>query len=72
MIGLLAIAAAAPFIGLVNAVIRASALFWPTMILLGAVHSGIPAVPALGWELTWLVVALITVLVPFASSGSDS
>ena len=63
---------AAPFITIGAAFLRALILFWPTMLLLGAVHSHIPAVPSLGWQATFLVVALIGLLVPVSASSSSS
>jgi hypothetical protein len=43
-------------------------LFWPTMILFGAVHSHLPWVPPLNAVTTFLVVALISILVSTGSS----
>jgi hypothetical protein len=63
---------AAPLIAIGAAFLRALVLFWPTMLLLGAVHSHIPAIPSLGWQATFLVVALISLLVPVATSSSSS
>lgn len=64
------IALAAPLLVLAYAFLRALMLFWPTMLLLGAVHSHLPWVPPLGAVATFLVVALISVLIP-TSAGDD-
>jgi len=52
------------------AALSAVMLFWPVMILLGAVHSqpGLEWVPALGWWPTLLVVLLLHCLIPSRSS----
>ena len=50
---------------------RALLLFWPTMVLLGAVHSHLPWVPPLGAAATFLVVMLLSVLVPTSSTSND-
>jgi len=62
----------APVFSLLGAFLRALMLFWPTMLLLGAVHSYLPSVPALGWSATFFVVALISVLIPTGISTSTS
>lgn len=61
----------APLLELASAFLRALVLFWPTMIVLGMIHPLIPAIPALGWWATFLLVALISLLVPTSSGGSD-
>lgn len=43
---------------------RALVLFWPTMIVLGAAHSYIPMIPALGWVATFWLVVLFGLLIP--------
>lgn len=55
----------------VLAFIRAAILFWPTMLMLGVVHSipGLEWVPALGWDHTFLVIVLISLL--FGGLGSS-
>lgn len=64
---------ASPLLTLVGAALRATLLFWPTMLLLGAVHTvpGLEFVPALGWSGTWLVVALLSLLIPVGASASS-
>ena len=69
VIGLLALS---PVLVLVGAFLRALLLFWPTMILLGAVHSHIPGVPALGWQATFFVVAVLGLLIPTGSVSTKS
>lgn len=64
-----AAALAAPLLSLAFAFLRAALLFWPTMLLLGAVHSHLPWVPPLPAVATFLVVALISVLVPTGDSS---
>ena len=61
-----------PFLALIGAFGRALMLFWPTMLLLGAVHSYLPAVPALGWAATFFVVALLSVLIPTGSNATTA
>jgi len=60
-----------PLLALAGAIFRALILFWSTMILLGAVHSHIPWVPPLSAVTSFLVVALISLLVPTGSSSND-
>jgi len=67
----LAVLAAAPLIALGAAIFRAVVLFWPTMILFGAVHSHLSWVPPLSAVTTFLVVALISLLVPTGDASSD-
>lgn len=62
----------AVFGGFFAAFFRAIFLFFPTMILFGAVHSHLPFVPALGWVATFFVVALISILIPTSTSVSNS
>jgi len=63
---------ALPFALLFLTALRAAILFWPVMLLLGAVHSYLPWVPALGWWPTVLVVALLGLLIPVGSvNGKD-
>ena len=57
-----------PLLVLGAAILRALILFWPTMLLLGAVHSWIPMVPSLGYQATFLVVMLLGLLIPSGSS----
>lgn len=68
---LAAVALLAPLLSLLGAVLRAALLFWPTMLLLGAVHSHLSWVPPLGAVATFLVVALISILVPTGTSSND-
>lgn len=67
----IAVLAVAPVLALLGAVLRAVVLFWPTMLLLGAVHSHLGWVPPLGAAATFLVVALISLLVPTNNSSTD-
>ena len=64
MAAFLLLIASLPLLSLGLAFVRGLFLFWPVMILLGAVHSHIAWVPALGWQATFLVVALLTLLLP--------
>lgn len=61
---------ATPLIALFGSFVYAAILFWPTMILLGAVHSWLPWVPALGATPTFLVLALLYLLIPTKGSSS--
>lgn len=58
----------------VMAFIRAAILFWPTMLMLGVVHSipGFEWVPALGWNHTFLIIVLISLLFGGLGSGFSS
>lgn len=67
-LALLALMAAAPFLTLGFAFLRAALLFWPTMLAFGAVHSHVDWVPALGWQATFWVVFLLSLLVPTGGS----
>jgi hypothetical protein len=58
---------ASPVLALAGAVFRAAILFWPTMLVFGGTHSHIDWVPALGWKASFLVVMLISLLVPIGS-----
>lgn len=60
-----------PLLALIGAILRAVVLFWPTMLLLGAVHSHLAWVPPLSATTTFLVVALLSLLVPTGDSSSD-
>jgi hypothetical protein len=60
-----------PLLALLGGLFRAVILFWPTMLLLGAVHSHLSWVPPLSAVATFLVVALISVLLPGSGSSSD-
>ena len=63
-LAVLGVAIVSPFFALVGAVLRAIWLFWPTMVVLGAVHSYLPYVPALGWQPVFWVIALLALLIP--------
>lgn len=54
------------------AFVRAAILFWPTMLMLGVAHSipGFEWVPALGWDHTFLIIVLISLL--FGGLGSST
>lgn len=62
---------ATPALAFVAAFIRALILFFPTMIVLGIVHTYIPIVPSLGWLATFWVLVLVGLFVPTSSSSSD-
>lgn len=44
---------------------------WVIMLLLGVIHSGLPAVPALGYWVTFAVVGVISILASFFKSASS-
>lgn len=60
-----------PLIALASAFLRALVLFWPVMIVLGMIHPLIPVIPALGWQACFLLVALLSLLIPMSSSSDD-
>lgn len=64
--------AAAPLLALVSGLLYAVILFWPTMLVFGALHSWLVWVPALGWQPTFLVLALLYLLIPTTSSSTSS
>lgn len=68
VIGLLALA---PLLALGGALLRALVLFWPVMILFGMLHAQVPAVPAFSWWVSFLIIALLSLLVPTATSSSS-
>lgn len=74
MIGLAVIGflALAPVLAFVGALLRALFLFWPTMVFLGALHSYIPAVPPLGWQASFFLVAVLGLLIPTGTTTSKS
>jgi hypothetical protein len=61
----------APLLIFAYAIVRSVVLFLPVMWTLGALHGYIPAVPALGWQATFLVVLLLSLLLPSGSSSSS-
>lgn len=66
LLALFALSAALPL-----AILRGLLLFWPTMILLGALHTYLSWVPPLGWWPTVLVLALLGLLIPTNSTSKD-
>ena len=52
-----------PFIALAVALARAAIFVFPATLLLGALHSHIPEVPALGWKPVFFIIALAYLLV---------
>lgn len=65
--------ALSPILILVFSLWRALLLFWPTMLFVGAVHSDVFSwVPALSAWQTFLVVALLGLLIPSDTSFSSS
>jgi hypothetical protein len=52
---------AAP-ITLAVALVRGFLFFWPAMVLVGALHSYVPEVPAISWEAAFFLVAVFTIL----------
>jgi len=61
-----------PLLVLFTALFRALFLFWPTMLMFGAVHSYIFLVPALGWQATFFVVALLSLLIPTSGVSTNT
>jgi hypothetical protein len=64
---------AAPALVFLFAFFRATILFYPTMIILGMAHSkpGLEWIPALGWDSTFILIALLSILVPTGTSASN-
>lgn len=65
---------ALPLFALIAAGIRAIVLFWPFMLLVGALHNqpGWEWVPAIGWWVSMLILAIASFLIPASSSSSSS
>lgn len=68
ILGILAL----PFLALAGALLYALILFWPVMLLLGALHTWLLWVPALGWQPTILALAVLYLLIPTGSSSTSS
>jgi len=63
----------APFLTLGAALVRAALLFWPTMLFIGAVHNDVfDWVPALSAWQTFLVVALVGLVLPSGTNASSN
>lgn len=62
---------AMPLLALLGAGIYATVVFWPAMLLFGAVHSFLPFIPAFGAGQTWVIVALLALLIPHGSASSN-
>lgn len=63
--------AALPFFSFLLAVLRSLVLFWPTMITFGMLHAEVPQVPAFGWWATFLILMVVSLVVP-TSTGIDN
>lgn len=63
-----------PLLALLGAGVYALILFWPVMLLLGALHNqvGFEWVPAPGWQTTMLIVALVFLLIPNSANTNVS
>jgi len=64
----------APLIALFSAGVYALALFWPVMLLLGALHNqvGFEWVPAPGWQTSLIIVAVLYLLLPHGSNSVET
>lgn len=62
--------ASLPLLALAGSIFYAVILFWPAMLLFGALHSWLLWVPALAWQPTFLVIALLYLLIPTSSISS--
>lgn len=60
-----------PLFATFGAAIAAVLMFWPVMLIFGALHSYLAWVPAIGWQPAMLVVALFALLIPTASNSKD-
>lgn len=58
----------APLLALLIAAFFATVLFWPAMVFIGALHSFVPIIPALGWQATWLLIAVLHLIFPTSTS----
>lgn len=63
---------ATPLLALGLALVRAVILAWPTMLVLGALHTHVPVVPAWGLVTTFWVVFAISLLVPTGTNASSN
>jgi hypothetical protein len=59
-----------PLLALLGAATRAVILFWPFMIVVGALHSQIPGIPPISWVSSFLIIAAFSLLIP-TSTDSD-
>lgn len=67
-IGTIAGLASIPFLVFAAALLRGLLLFWPFMVILGMLHSWVPQVPAYGWQVCFLILALTGLLFPTSSN----
>lgn len=60
-------------VGIIGSLIVGVGLYWPVMLILGALHSqpGMEWVPALGWWPTLLSIVLLHIVIPTSSTTSD-
>lgn len=59
-----------PVIALFGSLFRALVLFWPVMVLSGALHAHYPAAPALGWEASFFLVAVLSLIIPISTTST--
>lgn len=71
--GIVSLILATPFIALFASFFRAAILFWPFMLLMGVLHSqpGWEWVPAVGWNIAFILMALVSFIFPTPSSASS-
>lgn len=55
-------------VALFVALFRGLVLFWPVMLIIGALHAHLPVVPPLSWEASFFLVAALALLIPTATS----
>jgi hypothetical protein len=55
----------------IGCVFRGLIFAWPVMLMIGGIHSAIPAIPALGFGTVVLIVATLALLIPTDSSSSS-
>lgn len=60
-----------PILALLGALFRGLILFLPVMWILGWLHNYIETVPNLGWKPSFLLVALLSLLIPTGGTTSD-
>lgn len=57
-----------PLLALANALLRALILFWPFMIVVGALHSHVPGIPPISYLTSFFLIAAVALLIPTSNS----
>ena len=70
--GVLVLMIVTPLLALLAAGAKALVVFWPVMLIMGALHTYWDVIPALPWQASFLLVMVITLLfMPFATNDID-